>query len=31
MFEAPERITDVITGFIEECRRTDSHRRRSTG
>jgi pimeloyl-ACP methyl ester carboxylesterase len=31
MFEAPERITEVITGFIEQCGPTDSGRRQSTG
>jgi pimeloyl-ACP methyl ester carboxylesterase len=31
MFEAPERITGVITGFIEQCGPTDSGRHQSTG
>ena len=31
MFEAPERITDVITSFIDECSRTDSHPQQSAG
>lgn len=31
MFEAPERITEVITGFIDECSRTDSRPQQSAG
>ena len=31
MLEAPERITEMITGFIEQCRPTDSGRHKSTG
>jgi pimeloyl-ACP methyl ester carboxylesterase len=31
MYEAPGRITEVITGFIEQCSPTDSGRHRSTG
>jgi pimeloyl-ACP methyl ester carboxylesterase len=31
MFEAPERITEVITSFIDECSRTDSHPQQSAG
>jgi len=31
MFEAPERITGVITGFIELCSPTESGRQKSTG
>jgi pimeloyl-ACP methyl ester carboxylesterase len=31
MFEAPERITGVITGFLEQCRPTESGRHQSTG
>jgi pimeloyl-ACP methyl ester carboxylesterase len=31
MLEAPERITAVITGFIDQCGPTDSGRRQSAG
>ncbi|MEE6135056.1 alpha/beta hydrolase [Mycobacterium sp. 050128] len=31
MFEAPERVTKVITGFLEECSRADSRTQQSTG
>src|SRR5262249_54876410 len=30
-FEAPERITEVITGFIEQCSPAESGRQKSTG
>lgn len=31
MFEAPERVTQVITGFLDECSRADSRPQQSTG
>jgi pimeloyl-ACP methyl ester carboxylesterase len=31
MFEAPERVTEVITSFIDECTRTDSRPQQPTG
>ena len=31
MFEAPERITEVISSFIDECSRTGSRPEQSTG
>jgi len=31
MFEAPDRVADVISSFIDECVRAARDRRQSTG